>query len=302
MRDPKHVYFCYIGSKLDSETVASLMLTREYLKDKLGFSLPTNCAQNARGPYIPSNRTKLFADVENENGHTKVFSGLGPEAERCGVVFMFDWDMGWTVDDWLKLYHATVADKIVYRDYRGQEHEHRGLGIFSGQYIRGHGYDNIHMQEVEGGSWTVDNEPFWDNGLHKVKTVGNGFLMCRTEVFDQFPWPWFNREVPKEFTEPGRRQQYGEDVAFCLNALDAGVPSFVQGGLFLNHYKTVRINALDRHREIEADKADLLRRVEAEEMDKVLRRTVTALPPEPEAVKVNGAGAVTKPAKKEKAQ
>lgn len=60
-------------------------------------------------------------------------------------------------------------------------------------------------------------------GLHKVDFVGAGFLLVRQNVFQHLRYPYFRYDA---FEENGFAENIGEDVGFCMNAKEAGIPIY----------------------------------------------------------------------------
>jgi len=68
-------------------------------------------------------------------------------------------------------------------------------------------------------------------GIEKVTAVGFGVSLTRKEVFEKMPAPWFDIL----WTDSGGI--IGEDVHFCIKALDNGIPTYVDHDLtpFIKH-------------------------------------------------------------------
>ncbi len=71
------------------------------------------------------------------------------------------------------------------------------------------------------------------NNLFKAKTVSNGMMLVKTEVFDKLEWPYF-----KHLYIPGTLQM-GHDVYFCQKAREAGYDLWVDPKVKCEHIKTV---------------------------------------------------------------
>ncbi len=69
--------------------------------------------------------------------------------------------------------------------------------------------------------------------LFKAKTVCNGIMLVKMEVFDKLEWPYWKNE----FSESGLKT--GEDIYFCKKARDAGYDLWVDPQLTCNHFKMV---------------------------------------------------------------
>lgn len=61
----------------------------------------------------------------------------------------------------------------------------------------------------------------YELGMRRISFCGAGFLMVRRDVFRKLRYPYFRHEL----IESGdAAEMTGEDVGFCLNARDAGIP------------------------------------------------------------------------------
>ena len=63
-------------------------------------------------------------------------------------------------------------------------------------------------------------------GIHPVYAVGSSGLLIQRHVFEQMPSPWFTL---------GQFDHYGEDLAFCHQAQQAGIPVAVDVESRLGH-------------------------------------------------------------------
>ena len=70
-------------------------------------------------------------------------------------------------------------------------------------------------------------------GIEQVTAVGFGVTMIRKEVFEKLKTPWFDAQWSP-------RGIIGEDVFFCLKALDEGIPTYVDHDLskYIGHIGT----------------------------------------------------------------
>lgn len=71
------------------------------------------------------------------------------------------------------------------------------------------------------------------NNLFKAKTVSNGMMLVKTEVFEKLKWPYF-----KNLYSEGNLQM-GHDVYFCQKAREAGYDLWVDPKVKCDHIKTV---------------------------------------------------------------
>jgi hypothetical protein len=70
-------------------------------------------------------------------------------------------------------------------------------------------------------------------GIEQVTAVGFGVTLIRREVFEKLKTPWFDAQWSP-------RGIIGEDVYFCLKALDEGIPTYVDHDLskYIGHIGT----------------------------------------------------------------
>jgi hypothetical protein len=86
-------------------------------------------------------------------------------------------------------------------------------------------------------------------GIEQVTAVGFGVTLIRREVFEKLGTPWFDAQWSP-------RGIIGEDVYFCLKALDEGIPTYVDHDLsrYIGHIGTheyrwedVGVTAIEDH-------------------------------------------------------
>jgi hypothetical protein len=70
-----------------------------------------------------------------------------------------------------------------------------------------------------------------------------GFFACRKGVIEKLKYPYFSYPLIEIETEDGTmvRDMCSEDVAFCKNLTDAGIPIIVNTSLRVGHEKTLVI-------------------------------------------------------------
>lgn len=90
-------------------------------------------------------------------------------------------------------------------------------------------------------SWCLSREePFkalpiteLPNNPFKAKTVCNGMMLVKTEVFDKLEWPYW-----RNLFKPGGKE-LGADLYFCKKAREAGYDLWVDPKVKCEHFKTV---------------------------------------------------------------
>lgn len=182
------------------------------------------------GPYLDNGR----------NNVVRVFNDPMVR-DRCTHLLMVDSDVSFTPDDVRALYEAAqdraVVAGIYYSIYEGlpkpvvYDWTTNAVGLKT-------------MEVID--AWD-DGWPFWPHqgnkeGLEpvvRVEAAGAGFLMIRHEVLDVLeavhgdPQPWFAEPVIDGI-------HYGEDLAFCLRAKDAGFGVWAHRGVEVVHHKMTR--------------------------------------------------------------
>lgn len=67
------------------------------------------------------------------------------------------------------------------------------------------------------------NEFLGKSELMEVNGIGAGCLLTDMRVFDTIPKPWFSKIQRVDKPE----EHYGDDISFCLRAIDAKIPIYV---------------------------------------------------------------------------
>lgn len=107
-----------------------------------------------------------------------------------------------------------------------------------------------HRAPIVGGLIADRRSPFWiaagrglrplryheipEHGLYPVEYVGTGFLLIRREIFSRLPRPWFALGQVDA-------QKSGEDIYFCQQAREAGIPMAVDCGVQVGHLTTATV-------------------------------------------------------------
>ncbi len=71
------------------------------------------------------------------------------------------------------------------------------------------------------------------NNLFKAKTISNGMMLIKTEVFDKLKWPYWKNEFVFG------KKTIGEDVYFCKKLRGAGYDLWVDPKIKCGHFRTV---------------------------------------------------------------
>lgn len=104
------------------------------------------------------------------------------------------------------------------------------------------------LAEFEGGITTVRMHDFEPNTLTPVAATGAAFLLIHRSVLEGIRARAYNKTFTWfQETEMGGRP-VGEDITFCLRALESGFKTFVHTGVEVGHHKSQLLTA-DLHRQ-----------------------------------------------------
>jgi len=79
-------------------------------------------------------------------------------------------------------------------------------------------------------AYSAQDETWAGRGLQEVATVGLGFALVKSQVFNAIPKPWFQIRLDDD-----GRCICGEDANFCNRLRHAGMPIYVDGDLIVGH-------------------------------------------------------------------
>lgn len=82
----------------------------------------------------------------------------------------------------------------------------------------------VNYRHRQSDKWVTGISSDMKFGLQEVKRLGFGVTLIKTSVFEKLPIPYFNTEYDGD-------EFIGEDVNFCINAIDAGFKIFVDHDL-----------------------------------------------------------------------
>lgn len=75
-------------------------------------------------------------------------------------------------------------------------------------------------------------------GLQKLGAVGMGFCAIHRSVFEKIPMGTAFERMLRDTDSQERRWNYGEDMAFCLRATEAGIPIYGDAAVVVGHIKS----------------------------------------------------------------
>ena len=84
--------------------------------------------------------------------------------------------------------------------------------------------------------YRIEDFPYERRDLMPVVSVGTGFLLIRSEVFDAIPRPWFRVGQIQ-----GGEDLLAEDLDFCLRAAQVGYPIFLDPTVRVGHETKVTL-------------------------------------------------------------
>jgi len=104
------------------------------------------------------------------------------------------------------------------------------------------------LAEFEGGITTVRMHDFEPNTVTPVAATGAAFLLIHRSALEAIRTRAYNKTFTWfQETEMGGRP-VGEDITFCLRALESGFKTFVHTGVEVGHHKSQLLTA-DLHRQ-----------------------------------------------------
>lgn len=116
----------------------------------------------------------------------------------------------------------------------------RDKDIISGAYRYRHNHSAAVAGHFKPGlKGLCENDDFicmCKSGLHKVDFVGAGFLLIKKKVLEGVEYPWFMEQVIQRDRD-GVPHAYwtGEDIGFCVKAVDAGFEIWADMDVKVNH-------------------------------------------------------------------
>lgn len=131
-------------------------------------------------------------------------------AQGCSHILMMDTDQTYPIDtiERLLAHNKPIVGCLIHRRYPPFEPL-----VMTGDI----------------GNWTRINE--WEDGeLLKVDATGTGCLLFQSWIFEKIPFPWFEFRKNEELGGI-----IGEDIWFCHQAKQAGIPIYVDTTVKCGH-------------------------------------------------------------------
>jgi len=206
------------GAKLEAQYVKSLVRTLAEC-DKRGITYKW---LNAYSSLVHHARELTITGGE---GLTLNPNHRGPVGDSVtyNKIFWIDSDIEWEPEDFFKLYDSE-------------------LDVVSGAYLLADGVTTtIQLDGGRGGLSKEDAIAMVET--IKVQSVGFGFVAVASGVFEKIQRPWF-AHLSQAITNDQGEQLYdslGEDISWCLRALNAGFDVYFDPNVLVNHIKTVPI-------------------------------------------------------------
>lgn len=195
-----------IGRPLDALPLESYGKLIAYLASEPKYAVIAKFATTA---YLDVNRNQIVATALHD---------------KCDYVLMIDSDM---------TYPRTILDTLISRDkdvigvlYFSPRLDKKKMGVGRiGPLI----YD-YNPETKLWGEWIEchEKEPF------RVNAVGTGVMLIKTKVFKKIEEPWFSFFAVKYRKAV---EIMGEDIAFCLRCMAAGVEIWVDPTIEVGHCK-----------------------------------------------------------------
>lgn len=212
------------GRDLDAGYVKSLMETVEKLNE-LGISYKW---LNDVLPIVHLAREfTLDAGYLLVDGSNYVdYNCKGPirDTVTYNKIFLIDSDIGWTVDDFLKLYYSD-------------------LDIVAGIYLRA---DLVPAFKPKDSDRYTNKDITYSTEIIEADYVGMGFVCVKSGVFEKLERPWFKLltdKITSTNTEGSVNVEIhlGEDVSWCRRVKGLGYIVHADLGVKLTHYKVIPI-------------------------------------------------------------
>lgn len=206
------------GHSLVADYVKSLILTIEAL-DKRGI---TWIWSNKYASHVGDARDiTIGGDDPQDAFDSRPFKG----ELTYNKIFWIDSDISWTPNQFMQLYDS---DKDVvsgaYLLTNGQVVAYRAMMSEPYSYAELLGKDDV----------------------VKVTGVGFGFVAIKQGVFEKLKRPWFqSAQIAMQNPETKEAVPFvvmGEDMSFCLHAMQAGFDIWLDMGVKVNHQKTVTLD------------------------------------------------------------
>jgi len=206
--------------ELDAGYVRSLMETIEKLND-LGISYKwiSECFPVV---HVSREYTLDAGYLVVENNSEIDYSCRGPirDTVTYNKIFLIDSDMGWTPDDFLKLYYSD-------------------LDIVAGIYLRTDGVPAFTPTDIE----RYENKDItYSTEIIESDIVGMGFVCVKNGVFEKLERPWFKLLTTMDTKNSVEVEIHlGEDISWCKRVKELGYRIYSDAGVKLTHYKIIPI-------------------------------------------------------------
>lgn len=122
-----------------------------------------------------------------------------------------DADMGFTFDNIVALIDENKPVIGGAYPYREGRHERVGCYCAGGFFPDRPGFINSFVETRQ-------------TGVIQVDWIGGGFVLVRSDAFEQIEYPWFHNGV---FVDQDCAYEYSEDIGFALNCKKAGIPIYL---------------------------------------------------------------------------
>ena len=150
------------------------------------------------------------------------------------VWLTIDSDIIFKPEQVLEIIKDTETHPVVSGMYRMEDLKHYAMvKEWDVEYFKEYGTFQFETEE------SVKNEPKY----MPVAYNGMGFFACRKGVIEKLKYPYFSYPLIEIEGKDGvmLRDTCSEDVAFCKNLTDAGIPIIVNTSLRVGHEKTLVI-------------------------------------------------------------
>lgn len=203
------------GHSLTGDYVKSLLATGALLNEQgLSWSWFNDYASHV----ADAREVTLSASRENNIFETRPFSGMATYDKLMWI----DSDISWNPEDILKMYNS---DK----------------DIISGGYLLGNGTVTAY-EKMFGRPYTYEEILSMTEPI-KVQGIGFGFVCIKPGIFENMSRPWF-QSVVRNTVINGQEVDVnviGEDLSWCIRAMDLGYEIWLDPSIKVTHHKTMRL-------------------------------------------------------------
>ncbi len=175
---------------------------------KIALAIPTNRQiqpetwKSFMELYCPFDRKVILANGGYTTAENRNYIAWQAQVNKCTHIFSVDDDM--------------VFDRLTLTNMLKHDKEIIGVVAMAKSVGQVHTITLLNQEELSDKDKIFNRLPIPEE-LFKVRAVGNGIILIKTEVFDKLERPWYANET--DITGANKK---GEDYWFCEQATKAG--------------------------------------------------------------------------------